>query len=106
MMRVFLSPPANMRIGTRMSHAFASAAHAKHLPPAVVGRANVLIAPDLEAGNLLAKELVLLADGIAAGIVLGGAAPIALTSRSDGAAARVASAALAVLLTTDAVPRA
>lgn len=81
-----------------------SAAHAKHLPPAVAGRANVLIAPDLEAGNLLAKELVLLADGIAAGIVLGGAVPIAVTSRSDGAAARVASAALAVLLTTEAVP--
>ena len=60
----------------------------------------MLIAPDLEAGNLLAKELVLLADGIAAGIVIGGAVPIALTSRSDGAAARVASAALAVLLAT------
>ncbi|SEO94000.1 phosphate acetyltransferase [Luteibacter sp. UNC138MFCol5.1] len=77
-----------------------AAAEKKRLAPTVAGRANVLIVPDLEAGNLLAKELVLLADGIAAGVVIGGAVPIALTSRSDGAAARVASAALAVLLAT------
>ncbi|UPG83853.1 bifunctional enoyl-CoA hydratase/phosphate acetyltransferase [Luteibacter aegosomatis] len=75
----------------------ADAARAKHLDSVVAGRANVLIVPDLEAGNVLAKELVLLADGIAAGIVMGAAVPIALGSRADGAAARVASAALAVL---------
>jgi phosphate acetyltransferase len=75
-----------------------AAVRAKHVDSRVAGRANVLVVPDLEAGNLLAKELVLLADGIAAGIVLGAAVPIALTSRSDGAAARVASAALGVLM--------
>lgn len=73
------------------------AADVKHIESRVAGRANILIVPDLEAGNILVKELVLLANAIAAGIVLGGCVPVALTSRSDGRHARVASAALAVL---------
>lgn len=75
-----------------------AAARAKHVGSRVAGRANILVVPDLEAGNLLAKELVLLSDSIAAGIVLGAAVPIALTSRADGTAARVASAALGMLM--------
>ena len=75
-----------------------AAARLKHIDSHVAGHANILIAPDLESGNLLTKALVLLADGIAAGMVLGAALPVALTSRSDTSAARVASAAMAVLL--------
>lgn len=83
-----------------------AAVKAKQLDSAVAGRANILIVPDLEAGNLLVKELVLLADGLAAGIVLGGAVPIALNGRADGVAARVASAALTVLIAAGAHPAA
>jgi len=70
---------------------------AKHLDHRVGGRANILIVPDLESGNILVKTLTLMSRGIAAGIVLGASLPIALTSRADTRAARVASAALAVL---------
>ncbi|WP_448097798.1 bifunctional enoyl-CoA hydratase/phosphate acetyltransferase [Luteibacter yeojuensis] len=84
-----------LALDNAISHAAASV---KHLDPHVSGRANILIAPDLESGNILTKALVLLADGIAAGVVLGASVPIALTSRADTSTARVASAALAVLL--------
>ena len=84
-----------LALDNAISHA---AARVKHLDAHVSGRANILIAPDLEAGNMLSKALVLLADGIAAGVVLGASLPIALTSRADTSAARVASAAMAVLL--------
>ena len=53
--------------------------------------------PDLEAGNMLAKQLDYLADAQAAGIVLGARVPIMLTSRADGAASRVVSCAIAQL---------
>ena len=56
--------------------------------------------PDLEAGNMLVKQLQYLAGAKAAGIVLGARVPIALTSRADPAQARMASAAIAVLLRT------
>ncbi|MHB8885033.1 MAG: bifunctional enoyl-CoA hydratase/phosphate acetyltransferase [Methylovirgula sp.] len=74
------------------------AAAEKHIVSAVAGDADVLLAPDLEAGNILAKQLIYLAEADAAGIVLGARVPIVLTSRADNAAARVASCALARLL--------
>ncbi|MEM1351639.1 MAG: bifunctional enoyl-CoA hydratase/phosphate acetyltransferase [Pseudomonadota bacterium] len=63
----------------------------------VAGQADILVAPDLEAGNMIAKQLVYLAGAEAAGIVLGAKVPIILTSRADNSRARVASAAIAVL---------
>ena len=63
----------------------------------VAGQADVLIAPDLEAGNMIAKQLIYLAGADSAGIVLGARVPIMLTSRADGELARIASAALAQL---------
>ncbi len=74
------------------------AAAEKHIVSVVAGDADVLLAPDLEAGNILAKQLIYLAEAEAAGIVLGARVPIALTSRADNASARVASCALARLL--------
>ena len=55
----------------------------KHIVSLVAGRANVLVVPDLEAGNMLAKSLSFLAGADAAGIVLGARVPIILTSRAD-----------------------
>ncbi|OEZ63560.1 bifunctional enoyl-CoA hydratase/phosphate acetyltransferase [Duganella sp. HH105] len=74
------------------------AARAKGITSAVAGHADILIAPDLEAGNLLAKQLEYLAGAAVCGVALGAAVPIALTSRAGNAAARTASAALALLL--------
>lgn len=64
----------------------------------VAGRADILVAPNLESGNMIAKQLIHLARAEAAGVALGARVPIMLTSRSDSAAARLASAALARLL--------
>jgi phosphate acetyltransferase len=74
------------------------AARTKGIVSAVAGNADVLLVPDLEAGNMLAKQLIYFADAIAAGLVLGARVPIVLTSRADPLTARVASAALAKLL--------
>jgi len=74
------------------------AARIKHIESAVAGRANVLIVPDLEAGNMLAKSLSFLAGAEAAGVVLGAKVPIALTSRADSARARLVSCAAALLI--------
>jgi phosphate acetyltransferase len=74
------------------------AAAIKHLVSPVAGRANVLVVPDLEAGNMLAKSLSFLAGADAAGIILGARVPIILTSRADLALTRLASCAVAVLL--------
>jgi len=74
------------------------AADEKGIVSAVAGRANVLIVPDFESGNMLAKALILLAKASAAGVVLGARVPIVLTSRADSVATRVASAAIARLL--------
>jgi len=74
------------------------AAAIKGLVSPVAGRANVLVAPDLEAGNMLAKSLSFMAGAAAAGIVLGARVPLILTSRADTVAARLASCAVAVLL--------
>lgn len=74
------------------------AAREKGIRSEVAGRANVLIVPDFESGNMLAKALILLARAKAAGVVLGARVPIALTSRADSVATHVASAAIARLL--------
>jgi len=70
----------------------------KKINSLVAGRANVLIVPDLEAGNMLAKSLSFLAGADAAGIVLGARVPIILTSRADSLLTRLASCAVAVLV--------
>jgi phosphate acetyltransferase len=70
----------------------------KKIDSPVAGRANVLIVPDLEAGNMLAKSLSFLAQADAAGIVLGARVPIILTSRADSVSTRLASCAIAVLV--------
>jgi phosphate acetyltransferase len=74
------------------------AAAIKHIVSPVAGRANVLVVPDLEAGNMLAKSLSFLANADAAGIVLGARVPIILTSRADSVLTRLASCAVAVLV--------
>jgi phosphate acetyltransferase len=74
------------------------AAAIKKITSPVAGRANVLVVPDLEAGNMLAKSLSFLAGADAAGIVLGAKVPIILTSRADEETARLASCAVAQLL--------
>jgi phosphate acetyltransferase len=74
------------------------AAAEKGIVSAVAGRANVLIVPNFEAGNMLAKALILLARAAAAGVVLGARVPIVLASRADTVEMRVASAAVARLL--------
>ncbi|WP_414463613.1 bifunctional enoyl-CoA hydratase/phosphate acetyltransferase [Hyphomicrobium sp. DY-1] len=74
------------------------AAEIKHIHSPVAGQADILVVPDLEAGNMLAKQLEYLADSEAAGIVLGARVPIVLTSRADSAKSRLASSAVAALL--------
>ena len=74
------------------------AARMKGISSAVAGRADILVVPDLEAGNVLAKSLSFLAHADAAGIVLGARVPIMLTSRADSVEARLASCAVAVLV--------
>jgi phosphate acetyltransferase len=71
------------------------AAATKELVSEVAGDADILIAPDLEAGNMIAKQLIYLAGAASAGIVLGAKVPIILTSRADGALSRLASCVLA-----------
>lgn len=73
------------------------AAETKNIRSTVAGDPDILVAPDLESGNILAKQLVFLAGADTAGVVLGARAPIVLTSRADDVASRVASCALAQL---------
>jgi phosphate acetyltransferase len=74
------------------------AASIKKIVSPVAGRANVLIVPDLEAGNMLAKSLSFLAKADSAGVVLGAKVPVILTSRADSVMARLASCAVASLV--------
>lgn len=74
-----------------------TAAQAKGLSSPVAGDADVLVVPDLEAGNMLAKELDYLAGAVAAGVVLGARVPIILTSRAEGKTPRIAASAIAKL---------
>ena len=73
------------------------AARIKGIKSEVAGRAQILVVPNLESGNMLAKNLSFLAKADAAGIVLGARVPIILTSRADSVRARMASCAAAVL---------
>ena len=73
------------------------AARTKGIKSMVAGRADALIAPNLDAGNMIAKELAYIAHAEAAGVVLGARAPVVLTSRADGPEARLASCAVAAL---------
>jgi len=75
----------------------AEAARIKHIASPVAGDADILVVPDLEAGNMLAKNLTFMARADAAGIVLGARAPIILTSRADNERTRMASCAVAAL---------
>jgi phosphate acetyltransferase len=75
------------------------AAKIKGIESEVAGRAQILVVPDLEAGNMLAKNLTFLSRADAAGIVLGARVPIILTSRADSVRTRMASCAVAVLVT-------
>ena len=74
------------------------AARIKHIVSPVAGQADILVVPDLESGNMLAKQLEYLADAESAGIVLGARVPIVLTSRADSAKARLASCAVMAML--------
>lgn len=74
------------------------AAREKHLSSPVAGQADIVIVPDLESGNMLAKQLTFLAGAKAAAVVLGARVPIVLTSRADSVATHVASCAIAVLM--------
>lgn len=74
------------------------AARTKGVVSPVAGRADILVAPDLEAGNMLAKQLTFMANAEAAGIIVGARVPIVLTSRADSAQTRLASCALSVLM--------
>ena len=82
--------------GVRQCHRSRSGEDQRHHSE-VAGRAQILVVPDLEAGNMLAKNLTFLAKADAAGIVLGARVPIILTSRADSVRTRMASCAVAVL---------
>jgi phosphate acetyltransferase len=73
------------------------AARIKGIKSEVAGRAQILLVPDLESGNMLAKNLAYFAKADGAGIVLGARVPVVLTSRADTARARMASCAVAAL---------
>ncbi|MCB9931443.1 MAG: bifunctional enoyl-CoA hydratase/phosphate acetyltransferase [Alphaproteobacteria bacterium] len=73
------------------------AAEIKHIRSEVAGDVDILLAPDLEAGNMLAKQLTFLANADAAGLVVGARVPIILTSRADSVPARLASCAVAAI---------
>lgn len=75
-----------------------AAAKTKGIQSRVAGRADILLAPDLEAANMLMKQLTHLADASGAGLVVGARVPIILTSRADDALTRMASSALALLM--------
>jgi phosphate acetyltransferase len=77
-----------------------AAARIKKIDSPVAGHADILVVPDLEAGNMLAKSLTFMADADAAGIVLGARVPIILTSRADSVTTRLASCAVAALVAT------
>jgi phosphate acetyltransferase len=80
------------------------AARIKHLISPVTGQADILVVPDLESGNMLAKQLEYLGGAQLAGIVLGARVPVILTSRADSAETRLTSCAVAVLLHYDTHP--
>lgn len=74
------------------------AAQTKNIKSPVIGDVDIFLVPNLEAGNMLAKQLVLITNAVSAGIILGASAPIILTSRSDGVRSRVSSCAVALMM--------
>jgi phosphotransacetylase/acyl dehydratase len=80
------------------------AAEVKGIESQVAGDADILLVPDLEAGNILAKQLTFMANADGAGIVLGARVPIILTSRADSVRARMTSCAIAVMLVAARAP--
>ena len=74
------------------------AARVKGIVSEVAGRADILMAPDIEAGNILAKQMAFMGHAQVAGVVLGARVPIVLTSRADNVAARLASCAVAACM--------
>jgi phosphate acetyltransferase len=82
-----------------------SDARIKAIVSPVAGRADILVVPDIEAGNMLAKQLEFLGGATSAGIVPGARVPIVLTSRADSVATRLASCALAVVHKQRVAPR-
>jgi phosphate butyryltransferase len=81
-----------------------AAARTKGIRSEVAGRAEILIVPNLEAGNMLAKELTFVAHAEAGGIVIGARCPVILTSRADDDKARLASCAVAALYQANRAP--
>ena len=75
-----------------------AAARTKHINSAVAGKADILLAPDLESANMIGKQLHYLADAEAAGIVAGARVPLVLTSRADDVFSRIAACAIALLM--------
>jgi phosphotransacetylase len=82
----------------------AVSAMTKGIASAVAGHPDILIVPNLEAGNMLAKQMIYSGTADAAGIVLGAAVPIILTSRADSVRTRLASCAVAVLAANGTIP--
>ena len=74
-----------------------AAARTKGIKSEVAGQADILIVPNLDAGNMLAKQLTYISHAEAAGLVLGASVPVILNSRSDGQMSRLASCAVAAL---------
>lgn len=74
------------------------AAQTKNIQSPVIGDVDIFLVPNLEAGNMLAKQLVLITNAFSAGIILGASVPIILTSRSDGVRSRVSSCAVAMMM--------
>ncbi|MEM9103486.1 MAG: phosphate acetyltransferase [Pseudomonadota bacterium] len=81
------------------------AASIKNIDSPVAGNANILVVPNLESGNVLAKSLIIMAGADAAGIVLGAKVPIILTSRADAVLTRLASCAIAALIANARISR-
>lgn len=75
-----------------------SHARTKGIVSEVAGQADILVVPNLESGNMLAKQILYLGDATSAGIVLGAKVPVVLTSRADTRASRIASCAVALML--------
>ena len=84
-------------VHTHHIHGFAVSGHGTPGSGVVAGHAEVLIVPNLESGNMLAKELTFIAHAEAAGLVVGAKVPIMLTSRADDGRARLTSCAIALL---------
>ena len=75
-----------------------AAARTKGIVSDVAGQADILVVPDLESGNMLAKQVMYMGDAASAGIVLGAKVPVVLTSRADSRESRMASCAIALML--------